>query len=157
MAYRNREQGILTWNNLAAEYLGGKLSDNQWGVVIRVSDRVTLQDFEIVGSSKIFKDHTVARSLNLCSSSSWRHEGLILPSAIWQTGPTDPGFGLRLRNVNISGFDMEKQWYPNCKSTEVSTVALESNVLLCCCYVTSAHMPTFTHMCCMFATTGYCH
>lgn len=106
-------------DNVAAEYLGGKLSDNQWGIVIRGSDRVTLQDFDIVGSSRIFKDHTEARSLKLCSNSGWRHEGIMMPSYIWQTGSQDPGLGLRLRNVNISGFDKETQWYL-CKSTEVS-------------------------------------
>lgn len=42
-------------------------------------------------------------------------------STIWSTGQSDPGRGLRLKNVNISGFDKEKQWYPNCKSTEVRT------------------------------------
>ena len=155
-AYRNREQGILTWSelcgmkqlyhissflenshltfchdafdlsscladNVAAEYLGGKLSDNQWGIIIRVSDRVMLQDYDIVGSSKIFYDHLVQnnRPLTLCSSSGWRHEGIMMMSTIWQTGDLDPALGLRLRSVNISGFDKEKQWYPNCMSTEV--------------------------------------
>jgi hypothetical protein len=114
-------------DNVAAEYLGGKLSDNQWGIVIRASDRVTLQDFDIVGSSKIFKDHTESRSLKLCSWPDWRHQGIMMPSFIWQTGSQDPGLGLRLRNVNISGYDMEKQWYFNCKSTEVRP-AFETNI-----------------------------
>jgi len=108
-------------DNVAAEYLGGKLSDNQWGIIIRVSDRVMLQDYDIVGSSKPFFDHLVQnnRPLTLCSSSDWRHEGIMMMSAIWQTGDLDPALGLRLRSVNISGFDKEKQWYPNCMSTEV--------------------------------------
>lgn len=108
-------------DNVAAEYLGGKLSDNQWGIIIRVSDRVMLQDYDIVGSSKIFYDHLVQnnRPLTLCSSSGWRHEGIMMMSTIWQTGDLDPALGLRLRSVNISGFDKEKQWYPNCMSTEV--------------------------------------
>jgi len=86
-------------DNVAAEYLGGKLSDNQWGIIIRVSDRVMLQDYDIVGSSKPFFDHLVQNNR--------------------QTGDLDPALGLRLRSVNISGFDKEKQWYPNCMSTEV--------------------------------------
>jgi len=122
MAYRNREQGIYTWNNVAAAYLGGKLSDNQWGIVVRASDHVMVQDFDIVGSSKIFKDHTESRSLKLCSDPGWRHEGIMMPSFIFQTGSQDPGLGLRLRNVNISGFDKETQWYL-CKSTEPIAIA----------------------------------
>ena len=37
---------------------------------------------------------------------------------LWRLGHTDPNLGLRLKNVEISGFDKEKTWYPNCKTTE---------------------------------------
>jgi hypothetical protein len=124
MAYRNREHGIYTFNNVAAEYRGGKMTDNQWGISLISSDRIKLQDFDIVGSSQAFKDHTATRdtAYQLCPSTAWRHEGIIMMPQIWRTQPADPNLGLRLRNVSISGFDKEKEWYPSCKSTEPITI-----------------------------------
>ena len=124
MAYRNREHGIYTFNNVAAEYRGGKMTDNQWGISLIISDRIKLQDFDIVGSSQAFKDHTATRdtAYQLCPSTAWRHEGIIMMPQIWRTQPADPNLGLRLRNVSISGFDKEKEWYPSCKSTEPITI-----------------------------------
>jgi len=116
-AYRNREHGIYTDNVQAAEWRGGSLSDNQYGLVIVYADRITVSDFDIVGSSEIFKEHTVARSLKLCGHDSWHHEGINMMSAVWRLGHNDPNLGLRLRNVNITGFDKEQEWYPKCKST----------------------------------------
>jgi hypothetical protein len=129
MAYRNKEQGIYTYNNVTAEYCGGKLSDNQWGIVLRVADRITVQNFDIMGSSQIFKDHTATRSTTyqLCSSSTWRHQGILMMSTLWHMGNLDPRLGLSLRNVNISGFDKEKEWYPNCMSTEAIAINLDFN------------------------------
>lgn len=123
MAYRNREHGIYTNNIIAAEYRGGKMTDNQWGISLIISDRVKLQDFDIVGSSQVFKDHTAPRGFQLCPSTTWRHEGIRMMSQIWRTQPADPNLGLRLRNVSISGFD--KEWYP-CKSTEPITIIPDS-------------------------------
>ena len=102
---------------IAAKWRGGKLSDNQWGLVIRVADDIELSDFDIVGSSEIFKDHTATRSLKLCHWHGWDHDGLIMPAQIWRTGHLDPMRGIRLKNVNISGYDKEKTWYPLCRNT----------------------------------------
>ena len=105
---------------ISPKWIGGHLSDNQWGIVLRGQDRVILQDFTIVGSSQIFKDHTITRPIKLCYHASWTHEGIQMMTRLWRLGHTDPNMGLRMRNVEISGFDKEKTWYPNCKTTEVS-------------------------------------
>jgi len=117
-AYRNMNHGIYAYNVIAAEWRGGLLSDNQWGINFRVSDRLLLKDYDIVGSSEIFKDHTDTRSQKLCPHSSWDHTGIVMPSALWRLGHTDPGLGIRMRNITLSGFDKEQEWYPKCKSTE---------------------------------------
>ena len=43
-----------------------------------------------------------------------------MQSMLSNTGHLETGRGLRLRNVHLSGYDKEKEWYPMCKSTEVS-------------------------------------
>jgi len=130
-------------DNVAAESLDGKLSNNKWGIMIRVSDQIKLQDYDIEGSSKFFYDQLVQNNwpLTLCSSSRWRHEGIMMMCAIWLTGHLDPALRLRLRNVNISGFDTEKQWYPNCMSMEVRYKLLE---VIFAFMEHRPHMPTFT-------------
>lgn len=104
---------------IAAEYNGGKFYDNQYGMVLRVGDGTTIRDVDIKGSSEEYKDHTIARSTDrqLCQYTNWDHFGLMIGSRVWRTGHTDPGLGMRLKNVTISGLDKEKSWYPNCQST----------------------------------------
>ena len=118
---------------LAAEYRGGLLSDNQWGIVLRRADGILVRDYDITGSSEQFKDHTVARSRQLCGDSSWTHQGIHMMSAVWNKGHQETGRGLRLRNILLSGYDKEQEWYPMCKSTEVR--ALHAN---------TSHMLTFS-------------
>ena len=61
-AYRNREHGIYTYNVASPKWAGGHLSDNQWVIVLRAANNVQIEDYDIVGSSEVFKDHTVMRS-----------------------------------------------------------------------------------------------
>lgn len=106
----------LLADNIAAQWRGGALHDNQWGIVLRREDQILLEDFDIKGATQVFKDHTITRSRKICSSSSsWRHEGILITPNLWRTGYNDPKLGLQLRNVNITGFDTD--WY-SCKSSE---------------------------------------
>ena len=116
-AYRNREQGIYAWNLINAKFIGGFLSDNQKGIEIRRMDGITVEDFVIKGQTEIFKNH-IESSDKLCAHSSWTYEGLHMMGTAWRLGDQDPKWGLRLKNVAFSGFDKEKEYYPNCPSTE---------------------------------------
>ena len=103
---------------LSPKFLGGLLSDNSRGIYLDGSDHIHIEDYDIVGSTELFKDHTIARSLKLCSNGGWKHQGIYMLSGLWGPYSDRQNRGLRLRNVNMSGFDKEKDWYP-CKSTEV--------------------------------------
>lgn len=118
-AYRNREHGIYTYNVIAAEWRGGVIADNQYGFVLRREDRILVKDFEIKGSTQAFKDHTVTRDLKLCSHSSRHQYGIQMGTTIWRTGSSDPGLGLRLKNVSFEDFDHDFASY-NCASSLVS-------------------------------------
>ena len=63
------------------KFCGDVLSDNKWGVKLRVSHRLLLKGCGIVGSSEIFRDHIVARSLKLRPYGHWDHTGLVMPPA----------------------------------------------------------------------------
>jgi hypothetical protein len=109
---------LLFLDVVAPTWRGGFFSDNQWGLVIREQDDVNVEDIEIIGSSEIFKEHTVARDLKLCHYNGWHHEGIHMMTAIWRLGHNDPGRGLRLKNVTFSGYDKDYEGY-FCKSTQV--------------------------------------
>ncbi len=102
-AYRNREHGIYTNNMISAEFRGGLVSDNQWGLALLRSDRIIVSDFVVRGSTEVFRDHTKTRE-KLCRYSSWTHVGIEMMSTRWRYGENDPGDGLRLKNVEISDF-----------------------------------------------------
>jgi hypothetical protein len=118
-AYRNREQGIYAMNCVYCRFIGGFVSDNQKGLEIRRSDGITVQDFVIHGQTEIMKNYIHDNnSHQLCAHSSWTYEGIHMMGTLWRLNPLDPGFGLILKNVVFSGFDKEKEYYPNCPSTE---------------------------------------
>eukprot|EP00986_Skeletonema_menzelii_P010420 scaffold5068_cov70-Skeletonema_menzelii.AAC.1 len=118
-AYRNREQGIYAYNCVYCEFIGGFLSDNQKGIEIRRSDGITVQDFVIQGQTETFKNYVNDKnSHKLCGHSGWTYEGIHMMGTMWRLDHLDPGFGLRLRNVALSGFDKEKEYYDGCPSTE---------------------------------------
>lgn len=126
-AYRNREQGIYAWNVIHAKFIKGFLSDNQKGIELRRMDGITVEDFVIQGQTEIFKNHTGSRD-KLCGYSGWTYEGLNLMGALWRYGDTDPGTGLRLKNVVFLGFDKEKEYYPTCPSTEPIGMSSDTNI-----------------------------
>ena len=88
---------------LAAKYLGGLMSDNQWGLTLRAADGLLLQDWSIVGSSKEILDHTEANSMKQCPYTSWDMIGITMQHVIQRTGHLDPGTGIRYKNVTMSG------------------------------------------------------
>ena len=88
---------------IAAKYLGGLMSDNQWGLTLRAADGLLLQDWSIVGSSKEILDHTEANSMKQCPYTSWDMIGITMQHVIQRTGHLDPGTGIRYKNVTMSG------------------------------------------------------
>ena len=77
-------------------------------------------NYDIVGASEIFKDHTVTRNMKLCYHSGWNHEGIHMGTALWRLGDRDPNLGLRMKNVTLSGFDYDAYDGYNCKSQQAS-------------------------------------
>jgi len=69
-AYRNYGHGIYVSNVHDAEFIEGHTSDNQWGLMLRYSDKIVVQGYNISSSTKIFKDHTESRGRKLCGHSS---------------------------------------------------------------------------------------
>ncbi len=118
-AYRNREQGIYSYNCVYCKFIGGFLSDNQKGIEIRRSDGITVEDFVIQGQTEIFKNYVKDNnSHELCGHSGWTYEGIHMMGTMWRLGHLDPGFGLRAKNVVLVGFDKENEYYANCPQTE---------------------------------------
>ena len=145
-AYRNYGHGIYVQNTHDAEFIGGHTVDNQWGLTFRYSDKIAVQDYSIIGSTRIFKDHTESRGTKLCGKSGahsdyecpiesrfrhanihlfcccafhpdWAHVGISMFLVQWKhRSYRDPNGGLIMRNVNITDFDKEKNWY-NCMET----------------------------------------
>jgi len=127
-AYRNREQGIYVWNCVHCKFLGGFLSDNQKGFELRRSDGLTVQNYVIQGQTEIFKNYVRdTKRDGLCGSSGWTYEGINMMGTMFRLDYQDPGFGLRLKNVVLSGFDKEKKYYSNCPSTEAIGLSTDTH------------------------------